>query len=280
MYVTKHIDWLSITFETGTNLQAILGTLDWHYVGRGRYGYKFAYRDRLSGAQYQEGSSVDDMGVHLTLSGDTLNTLRTHVGADDTALAKLLADWHGYSSRIDLTVNIHEGQLTTRKVYQAVKSGALTSRTSTYRYIEGSRENVSGDTLYLGAPKSDRQFRAYNKAAELGIVDGKSWLRLELQLRRLRAQAAFQSCATNGVVETVNGHMGDFIGWNNNEFVSAISGPTMPPVEIQGRQSNRQRWLLGQVAQALAKEIVEDVQFRSLFDNATQSFIDKELSKH
>jgi hypothetical protein len=274
MYVTKHIDWLSITFQTGTDLQAIFPFLDWRYIGRGRFGYKYAYRDKITGASYQEGGPSDDMGCHLTLSGDALNGLRSSFGGQDTAIARTLSDWHGYASRVDLTLNIHEGELTPRKVYSAVKIGALKSRTSTYRFIEGKTGNVSGDTLYLGAPKSDRQFRAYNKAAELGIVDGKSWLRLELELRRLRANSAFKSCALNGTVETVNGHMGEFLSWHNAEFQSALSGPSVEPVEIQRRQSNRQRWLLGQVAQALAKELREDVEFRATFDLAVQEALD------
>lgn len=274
MYVTKHIDWLSITFQTGTQMAQVFPLLEWHYVGRGRFGYKYAYRDRLTGATYQEGGQSDDMGVQLQLSGETLNGLRSSFGGEDTAIARRCADWHGYASRIDLTLNIHEGELTPRKVYNAVKAGSLKARTNTYRFIEGKKGDVSGDTLYLGAPKSDRQFRAYNKAAELGIVDGPAWLRLELELRRLRAMAAFQSCASNGVVETVNGHMADFLSYDNNEFRSALAGPTVEPVEIQRRQSSRRRWLLGQVAQALAKEMREDVEFKPLFDAAVQEALD------
>jgi len=274
MHITKHIDWLSITFQTGADLQVIFPLLDWHYAGRGRFGYKWMYIDRTTGASYQEGSSNDDMGVHLTLSGETLNMLRSTFGGDDGKLAALLAKHHGYASRIDLTLNIHEGQLTPRKVYSAVQTGSLKARTSTYRFIEGKKGNVSGDTLYLGAPKSDRQFRAYNKAAELGIVDGQAWLRLELELRRLRAQGAFQSCAANGVVETVNGHMGEFLQWNNREYQSALSGPTVEPEEIPRRQSSRQTWLLGQVAQALAKEVWLNPEFRDIFNQSVDDSLD------
>jgi Replication initiation factor len=274
MYATKHIDWLSITFKTGTDLQAIFPLLDWRYSGRGRFGYKWLYKDKITGASYQEGSENDDMGVHLTLSGEALGSLRSHFGGQDNALVGLLADWHGYASRLDLTLNIHEGDLTPRKVYSAVKTGALKARTNTYRFIEGKKGNVAGDTLYLGSPKSDRQFRCYNKSAELGIVDGVSWVRLELELRALRAEAAFRSCALNSVSPTVTGHMKDFLAWPQREYQMALSGESVEPVEIPRKQSNRQRWLLGQVAQALAKEIREDVQFRSTFDTAVNEAFD------
>lgn len=278
MYVTKHIDWLSITFPTDTNLQSIFSTLDWRYIGKGKHGYKFAYRDQITGAIYQEGGNVDDMGVHLTLSGDCLNMLRSERGGQDDSLAVLVTSQSGYASRIDLTLNIHEGQLTPRKLYNAYKAGNLTAKTKRGRFIEGINGDVSGDTLYLGSPKSDRQFRGYNKAAELGVVDDGAWLRLELELRNLRAQGALASCADNGVPATVSGHMAQFLQFDNAEFRQALSGPTVEPRDIPRKQTNRQRWLLGQVAQALAKECIEDYSFRQLFDNAVQSNIDKELN--
>src|SRR6266567_4458855 len=210
--------------------------------------------------------------VVISLIGDAQNSLQD--GGHDTALVKLLADRHGYASRIDLTIDIHEGQLTPRKVYSALKKGALHVRADTYRFIEGKKGDVQGDTLYIGAPKSDRQFRCYNKAAELGIVNGTAWLRLELELRRLRSNAAFQSAAHNGVPATVNGHFGDFIDFQHPEYVQAIAGEGVPPVDIPRRQSNRQRWLLGQVAQALAKEMREDVEFKPIFDAAVQDALD------
>lgn len=270
MYVSKHIDWLSITFQKGTDLQRIFGTLDWHYDGRGRFGYQHAYRDKITGAMYQEGNVAGDMGVHLTLSGDALNSLRSQVGSDDDALARICADWHGHASRLDLTLNIHEGQITPRNLYSAVKIGRAIARSTTYRYIQGSRENVQGDTLYLGAPKSDQQFRCYNKAAELGIVDKRAWIRLELELRRLRADNALRSCRDNGVSQTVGGHIGDFLLWNNPEYQLALGDRGVPPACIPRKDNSRRRWLLGQVAQALAKEIRYDVEFRALFDRSVE----------
>lgn len=275
MYVTKHIDWLSITFAPDEDIPRIFPLLDWNYIGRGMHGYKFKYQDRITGARFQSGSASEEMGVHLTLDGEALNSLRSTFGGVDDGLVKTLADRHGYASRIDLTLNIHEGQLTPRKVFNAFKAGTLKARASKGRFVEGIDGNVSGDTFYLGSPKSDRQFRAYNKGAELRIVDGAAWLRLELELRNLSAQGAFGSCKDNGVAETVSGHMDDFITWNNDEYRTAIGGPSAQPYELPRKPSNRQRWLLGQVAQALANEITLDPAFRDTFNQSVDNYLDK-----
>ena len=274
MYATKHLDWLSITFETGTQMAQVFPTFDWHYVGRGMHGYNFMYRDKLTGAIYHEAGHSDEMGVHLQISGDALARIRSERGGTDDGLVRLLSDRHGYASRVDLTVNIHDGELTPRRMFEELKAGKLKARTRTYRFIEGSREHVKGETLYLGSPDSDRQLRAYDKAAELGIQNGSSWLRLELELRRLRANSAFQSSVLHGVAETVTGHVGDFLAWDHQEYVSALLGEAALPQYIPRRESSRRRWLLGQVAQALAKEIREDVDFRALFDAAVQEAFD------
>jgi hypothetical protein len=138
---------------------------------------------------------------------------------------------------------------------------------------------VSGDTFYLGSPKSDRQFRGYNKAAELGIINGSAWLRLELELRSIRAASALASCADNGVPETVSGHMADFLTYRNSEFEAAIGTFGVEPETLHRKKSNRQRWLLGQVAQALAKEIAVNGSFRSQFDRAVDDNLDPLLNR-
>lgn len=275
MYATQHIDWLSITFPSNTDIQGIFPLCDWRYAGRGVHGYKFKYQDRITGANYQFGAASDDMGVHLTLDGEALNSFRSHFGGTDDGIVRTLSNRNGYASRIDLTLNIHEGRLTPRHVQQAFKTGKLKASTKRSRFIEGTNGNIEGDTFYLGSPKSDRQFRAYNKAAELGIVDGAAWLRLELELRALRAYSALKSCESNGVSEAVRGHMEDFITWRDNEWNTALAGPKAEPLQLERRISNRRKWLLGQVAQALAKELAVDPDFRETFNQSVDNYLDK-----
>src|ERR1044072_975736 len=265
MYVTKHADWLSITIPTHANFRQIFPTLEWKYQGKGLHGYRSTYVNLATGLVCETDSGDLDMGHHFRFSGETLENFRRDLHGTDQGIINTLVRNGARASRIDLTVNIHEGQLTPRMIQQAIKSGSARARASASRFIEGKNGDVEGDTFYIGSPTSDRQFRAYNKAAELGMVDGASWLRLELELRRVRANGACQSVAANGVDAAVSGHMGGFLDWGNLEYQTALAGPSVAPVDIPRRDTNRQRWLLGQVSQALAKEICVDEDFALKF---------------
>lgn len=265
MYVSKHIDWLSVTFPAGTPMGSILPLADWHYIGRGLHGYQCAYKDSTTGALLQEAGRMEGMGIHLQLGGEALHSIRSSNGGTDGPILTSCASWNGRASRIDLAFNIHEGELTPRDFKTAVEKGSAHARSNTWRYIEGKKGDIAGDTFYIGSPTSDRQLRVYNKAAELGIQDNLAWLRLELELRRLRANAAFESAHRNGVEATITGHMADFLAWSNREYEICLSGLSHLPAEIPRRDSNRRRWLLGQVVQALAKEILADERFPELF---------------
>lgn len=266
MEVSRQLDWLSFSLKTNEHPSVLFPLCQWRHVGKGAHGYRAAYEDRTTGARCELDSADPDMGTHYQLSGDALSSYRHEFGATDDALSSYIARAGGRASRIDLTINLHNGRMTPRSVYNALRKGDLHAKADTFRFIEGKRANVEGDTLYIGAPKSDRQFRCYNKASELGIVDGGAWVRLELELRRIRANAAFQSCSSNGVSETVSGHVRDFITWKNAEFLSSLSDSDISPADIPRKATNRQRWLLGQVSQALAKELIIDYDFRHKFD--------------
>ena len=273
-YVSRHIDWVSISFPTEMDYNAVFPTFDWRYIGSGMHGFQFKYQERSSGAIWQCSERPRGMVNHATLSGDTLAILRQDRGLQDHGLVQRLLHCGGVASRIDLTINVHEGRLTPRAIQRAVKTGSAKPRSAVSRFIEGKNGGIEGDTLYLGSPSSDRQLRVYNKAAELGIVDGSAWLRLELELRRLRADGALHAVATNGIDAAVSGHMGDFLEWGDLEYQQALGSESVPPVDIPRRDSNRRRWLLGQVSIALAKELALDPDFRGIFDKSVNAALD------
>lgn len=265
MYVTKHIDWLSTTIENNHDFEAIFPTFEFRLSGKGSHGYRHSFIHAKTGIVCETGSDNASMGHHFRFSGETLENIRRDYGGTDASIVSRLARYSAIASRIDLTINIYEGRLTPRAVRDAVRSGAAHPKANVSRFIEGKSGDVEGDTFYIGSPSSDRQFRAYNKAAELGVVNGAAWLRLELELRRVRANGAFQSVASNGVEATVTGHMADFLDWGNVEYRTALQGPSVAPIDIPRRDTNRQRWLLGQVASALAKEMIVDDEFANKF---------------
>jgi len=279
VYVTRHLDWLSFSVGPSVDFRHIFPTIPLTYSGEGVHGYRAKYYNLATGLVVYTDAADTAMGSAFTLSGDVLCEFRRQLGSDDTALSQQVVRAGGKASRTDLTINIHEGELTPRHVQQAIKSGKAKARANVSRFIEGQNGDISGDTYYIGSPKSDRQFRAYNKSAELGIGNGSAWLRLELELRRSRAYNALNSVAVNGVNAAVSGHMGDFVQWGNMEYRQAIAGPSVCPVDIPRKQSNRRRWLLGQVAQALAKEVLLDPDFRDMFNLSVNYSLDELKSR-
>jgi hypothetical protein len=264
-YVTKHVDWLSITIPNAKDFRQIFPLLEWKYHGKGLHGYRSALINPASGLVCETDSADSDMGHHFSFSGDVLENFRRDLHGTDNGIIRTLERNGGRASRIDLTINIHEGEMTPALMRDALRKGQCKAKANVSRFIEGKNGDIEGDTLYIGSPTSDRQFRCYNKASESGVVDLGAWVRLELELRRLRADGAFRSCALNGTDETISGHMGDFIEWRDLEYQSALAGPSFPPVDIPRKDTNRQRWLLSQVSQALAKEICVDEDFALKF---------------
>jgi hypothetical protein len=273
--VSKQVDWLSCSIPSNIHPSVLFPLCDWVFTGSGKHGYRTRYEDRRTNAVCETDATVDEMGTHFQFSGSCLSNYRREFGATDNGFTTRLARAGAKASRIDLAIDLYGCKLTPRSLQRAINEGRAHAKANVSRFIEGKNGQVSGDTFYIGSPTADRQFRCYDKGAEQSIVDGQAWIRLELELRRVRARSAFASCALNGTAETVSGHMGDFMHYENAEYQLALSGPSVQPAEIARKKTNRQRWLLGQVAQALAKEIVFDVHFRALFDMAVAEEVDR-----
>lgn len=264
-YATKHLDWLSLTFPKNTLVQNVFALCDWHYAGGGMHGYKFKYEDSITRMVWYEGAERDDMGCHLTITGEALSMLRSHFGGTDAGVVSNLVSWQPVASRVDLALNIRGGKLTPRKCYEAVKRGALKAKTRSYRFVEGKNGDISGDTLYLGSPQSDRMCRIYDKKAERRLAGVDEWLRIELQTRSDRAKNAFASTRDNGSSSAVAGHLEDFITWDNPEYTEALGWDAVEPDELPVPDRNRRRWLLTQCAPALAKEASMSPEFYNQF---------------
>lgn len=275
MKTSRHIDWLSVTLQTWVNWRQFIPFVDLIPEGKGRHGYGEAFRDRHTGARIETASNREDMGTHITLSGDVLQAMRDDLGMIDDALVKRIQEYDGKCSRIDLAINVHAGELTPAMLHDDITNGNAKIRARTWRFIEGTRNGIQGDTFDTGAVSSDVRLRFYDKRAEQRIKDGEAWVRLELQLRRLRAKAALTSCITNGVGATVAGSIGHYLTWDNAEYAASLAGDYAQPSTIPRQDSKRKMWLLGQVARALAAELQIDPFFRERFNMAVNHFYDQ-----
>lgn len=279
MKTDKHIDWLSITIPSGQNWRNFIPFSDLYLTGKGRHGYGKSYVDRRTGATIETASTRDDMGTHMTLSGGVLNAMRDDLGMIDDALIRRMYEWDAKCSRIDLAIDVYGASLTPKDLNAELLGHSAHLPARTWRFIDGHSAGVNGQTLDTGSPKSDRRFRFYDKAAEQRIKDGEAWVRLELQLRRLYAKSVAGSCAENGVKATITGTIGAYLSWENTEYHEILTGESSVAPVIPRRDGNRKRWLLGQVAKALADECVIDPFFRERFNQAVNLFYEQRLDK-
>lgn len=275
MYATRHIDWLSITVGSVQDVRALIPSAEWVFTGPGRHGYQSAYTDAITGASFQTDATVSGMDTHLTLSGSTLSLVRSQFHDGDNGLVAACARAGARVSRVDLAANIHEGKLVVRDFYAAYKSGELKTSFRRAYYVEGIGNDRAGDTLYLGSPKSDRQIRIYNKAAELGVVDGVAWLRLELALRDARAKSAVSSMRDNLVSPTISAHLASCITWKNTELDVALEGGDRPVAPVPRKETSTERWLRDQCAPALAKVVAVRPDFMVEFMASFEQSLDK-----
>lgn len=192
------IDWLSFTVpfdRLATVLQFIPGGVTW--VGRGWLGYSdlgiFGETGRL-------GVSRDrpDMGVHAALGHKALSVLAglDEFWADLRGVVSWVHALGGKVTRLDVAFDDRAGVLDLDTMSEHVRKGWLTSRWRKARRSEGfdlGETGREGYTLEFGRRVSDAFLRCYDKRLErlnAGEDDPGAWLRVELELKRERADAA------------------------------------------------------------------------------------------
>jgi len=82
-------------------------------------------------------------------------------------------------ARLDVACDLKDSDnITMEKMSKSIRQKRYTCKSGYYDLVTGS----SGETIYLGSPKSDRRLRIYDKAKEQKLDDIK-WIRFEFQLR-------------------------------------------------------------------------------------------------
>lgn len=265
--ISKHVDYLGMTYPSGTKPEETGLVLTWRRLERAFKGYQFAMTNDDTGAVWLYNVGQSNMGAHLQLSGHALSQLRLNLKIDDYALIRNLTDWQGRASRIDLAINFHGHKITPEKTYRAFKAGEMKTPARSGNYIEGIQDGIEGMTCYIGVRQSERFARVYDKNAEQKNrqKNPEAWVRMELEMKKLWARAAQNSIVQHGLNAAVNSHFSDFIVWPNREYNEALIGESAPIDEIGRKDSNTEKWLIRQVAPALARACQHNDQFLALF---------------
>lgn len=234
------IDWLSFTARTDMPLTKVCNLLgyslsDFTFADRGAFGYvSQLVRNDCNGLKvlYNDPDICDrtDMGVHIECSSSALLDLLEHFrqsrcdeigvynSGEDGYFSVVLDFLHmlyenAFSlSRIDLAVDDYGADyFTVSELYDLYRSGAISSRFRSARYIAGFEQSpdaprASGDTLYLGSSKSEVKLRIYDKQAEQNIkrkacgepLIDTAWTRFELEVHGSYANKVLSSLLEAG----------------------------------------------------------------------------------
>ena len=150
--------------------QAERGTKLYDQLWQGVAGAQVQYGNRLSGSE----------DVYLVMPGEVCEIL----GVENLVSIGTLLDLK--PTRIDSAIDY--APFTPRHLNEAYKQGCINTRVR--RGGKGRRfiESDTGDTFYLGAPKSDTMLRCYNERGPT---------RVEIQLRRNRAKQFWDLLMSN-----------------------------------------------------------------------------------
>jgi len=174
------------------------------------------------------------------------------------------------ATRIDYALDITHSRLTPQTVRRHLLAGeAVTHAKSLLRTGELINE---GDTQYVGRKSSETYTRIYDKAVEQKVTF--PWLRVETVYQGDRAKPSLATyCQCKSTRPLIARHI-DFPEWK--DWIQIMSRNvvqfSVPPHETATRS-----WLLGQVAQAMAKELHRDEDHIFWFDfqQAVQNELDR-----
>ncbi|MGB4599741.1 MAG: replication initiation factor domain-containing protein [Trichlorobacter sp.] len=201
------LDWVSFTLPNPCPENAAkLMHLDLNAfteLDRGGMGYKKSYR---FGNITILCDGSDSMGCHVSMSGQGCRLYESTGHKNWRDLFALVRVMRGSFTRLDIAFDTVDSSLQIGKIQEALRNGQVKSIFSKGREIRSfalgsDGQSDRGNSIYLGSPTSRVQFRIYDKAAEQQ-VDG-SWVRLELQLRKERADLAVDAIISSDEVGLV-----------------------------------------------------------------------------
>lgn len=253
---TFTIDWLHVNepFQPYALMGSFMHPLDnFNRISPAtpRHGYTEAVCNQ-TGAVVMRNVNRSDMGVHIGYSGKTLNTYRDN-GVNPLDLLR----WHigrkGSVSRIDLAFDLRDTPLRPEALYSDLMTGVATSTAKTYNLISG---NDGGATLYVGSRQSEAFLRIYDKGVESGT--GETWIRAELELKSSKARFAAFTMANepdNKAYQWAQAWLAGFVTFPDTTWKALMQAEAIPLARANKPESDTKKWLIEQVAPAMAKYI-------------------------
>lgn len=266
--VTSCVDWLSVTRQD--NKYPVTYPKEKKEMKRGMMGYD-------TGLEYIDGrmelcsSTRPEMGVHVIISGETISRLCELVKITSFDIVNDLGA-RGVT-RLDIAIDVKYGTLHIAELFNMLELDKVDTSIEKWLYLQGAKKQ--GETLYVGAPGSDKRVRIYDKSAESGT--DYEWTRIELQYRHKYAKRAARALlGTSEPHLRVASMINEFINFKGNREWSMVMGSdTIKLGKPEPSSSNRREWLLDTAATALASEMVVGVDGKRFLEEFIRSALDK-----
>jgi DNA relaxase NicK len=248
MRVTAHIDYVAVTFPVTfdkNELREFVG--DWKEYGSGPHGYQAKHVSKNGAWCYSKGTM--QMGVHVVMTGEVLALIRDTVTTDEE-LFHWIRSKSGKYSRVDLTVNIHDGLTTVSDLWKLWEEKQVRAQVKKAKRFLSLPDEGTDDGFYLGERTSDQFLRIYNKALKHGLTG--SWIRIELQANKKKAKIYGPLLdETNDHRPIIQAAIKKFATFFNEEYLKALEDPDVQIPVSHRPEPAFYKWLRKQVAPAL-----------------------------
>lgn len=244
------VDWVTVSFSQSDvySVISILGlkTYDFQYNEKHMWGYTHTAQFGHVRIFYTPYSQLDikaNKGCCLNMSGQACREFETYSNsfswADLFSRFELLG---GEFTRLDLAYDDRTGVIFLPRLAMDVADRNFIghARKSERLYSDDLDKDIQGLSVYIGSKQSDIFIRIYDKAAERGYHPSEMhWVRVEIQMRKIRAVMAARAVATEA-------HIGEvFAGILNNYF--RIVTPT--------GDSNKSRWPVAEYWEKIIRDV-------------------------
>lgn len=203
---TGHIDYMSFTLPEETRLQREIEHLfgipfmKFTEAASGRSGYRTRYE--YGNIDILTNGGSPGMGHNITLKGAACHRYQRWLC--DIALHVFAIG--GHFTRCDLAIDDFQGLLNMEVIGEAITGGFVTANFKKVReYNERERKTgmLTGRGAYFGSRKSEVFIRIYDKALEQKV--DQHWVRVELELKGSRANAAMKLVQTKEIGTVTRG---------------------------------------------------------------------------
>lgn len=281
MKLSAHVDWISATLlgkkyqlHTKNSIKRIvsgylpvdISCLNWIST-KPHNGYTSAMMSE-TGILVMGNPDRADMGVHIVMSGGTLANNEL-VGITTKSVIDFVVNDEHRMSRLDIAIDARESGLEVETLAQYADNDQWKTKARSAPYIDDKKKQ--GKTLYVGSMQNrTKLFRVYDKAIEQNVIG--DWKRYELALYGQHAiSSAKMASDTDNLESLIQGLIKGFIDFPSDKtYQEIMSSDAIKLAVPQKEQGNTEKWLLSQVAPAMAKVLELHPEFLSIFVQEVQ----------